>query len=218
MLGEAVIGTFGEMHPKIKAKFDFGDNPVLGAEFDLDALLPLVPDHQESRPISTYPPVIEDIAIIVDEAIPASSVEKTIREAGGKQLVHVELFDVFRGGQLGEGKKSLAYNLTYQPRIKRDRQGRCQHPAEDHPKTGSGTGCKTEKLNRLGRLSTSISLFIGQELHFQVAACMASGLPLAWDKPYSGISKCLQSRWRQPNSGTSCGWREQRTTGHSPYW
>ena len=61
-----------------------------------------------------YPPVIEDIAVIVDENLPAVDVEKMIWEAGGKILVRVNLFDIFQSEQIGKGKKSLAYRLTYQ--------------------------------------------------------------------------------------------------------
>lgn len=108
------IGIFGELHPQVKDRFDIGEHAVLAAEFDLDVLLPLVPDLKETEPVSTFPPVLEDIAVIVDETLPASDVEVKIWSAGGKQLKRVELFDVFRGEQLGAGKKSLAYNLTYQ--------------------------------------------------------------------------------------------------------
>jgi len=58
--------------------------------------------------------MLEDIALIVDESIPASKVETLIRQTGGALLSGVRLFDVFRSGQIGEGKKSLAYALTYQ--------------------------------------------------------------------------------------------------------
>ena len=108
------LGIFGELHPQVKERYEMASNPVLAAEFDLDALLPLVPDRAETESVSAFPPVLEDIALIVDESLPAAAVEEKIWSAGGKHLKRVELFDVFRGDQLGEGKKSLAYNLTYQ--------------------------------------------------------------------------------------------------------
>jgi phenylalanyl-tRNA synthetase beta chain len=58
--------------------------------------------------------MVEDIALIVDENVPASRVEELIWRAGGKLLKKVELFDLFRGEKIGAGKKSLAYQLTYQ--------------------------------------------------------------------------------------------------------
>jgi phenylalanyl-tRNA synthetase beta chain len=57
---------------------------------------------------------LEDIAVIVNEAVPADRVEVLIRQTGGKIVTNVRLFDVYRGEQLGAGKKSLAYSLTYQ--------------------------------------------------------------------------------------------------------
>jgi phenylalanyl-tRNA synthetase beta chain len=66
------------------------------------------------KPVSEFPPVLEDIAVIVDEDLSADRVEMLIRQTGGKMLASVHLFDVFRSEQIGAGKKSLAYSLTYQ--------------------------------------------------------------------------------------------------------
>ena len=65
-------------------------------------------------PVSEFPPVYEDIAVIVDESVPAARVEALISQTGGKSVTEVRLFDVYRGEQIGSGKKSLAYSLTYQ--------------------------------------------------------------------------------------------------------
>ena len=113
-IGEQVIGTFGELHPLVKEHYDLGTSPVIAAEIDLEALLPLVPDRYETSPVPNFPPVIEDIAIVVDETITHEQVEALIRQTGGKALANVRLFDIFRSEQLGVGKKSLAFNLTYQ--------------------------------------------------------------------------------------------------------
>jgi len=58
--------------------------------------------------------VVEDLAFVLDETIPAADVTTHIWQCGGKLLADLQLFDVFRGGQIGSGKKSLAYHLTYQ--------------------------------------------------------------------------------------------------------
>lgn len=108
------LGFLGELHPLVKERYDFGSAPVLVAELDAEALLRLVPQRFEVAGVPIYPPVIEDIAVIVDEDVPAVQVEEVIRQAGGRMLTRVRLFDVFRGEQIGHGKKSLAYNLTYQ--------------------------------------------------------------------------------------------------------
>ena len=112
MNGESV-GIFGELHPRVKERYEFGPAPVLVAEFDLEALRSIAPTY-EVTPVPEFPPVLEDIAVIVDESVPASRVETLIRQTGGKSVTNVRLFDVYRGEQIGGGKKSLAYNLTYQ--------------------------------------------------------------------------------------------------------
>jgi phenylalanyl-tRNA synthetase beta chain len=66
------------------------------------------------KAVPPFPPVLEDLAIVVDEQLPAERVEEVIRNAGGSIVTQVNLFDVYRGAQAGEGKKSLAYSLTYQ--------------------------------------------------------------------------------------------------------
>ena len=65
-------------------------------------------------PISNYQPVIEDLAFVVAEEIPAAQVLDAIRKGGGSLLTKVELFDIYRGPQIAPGHKSLAYNLTYE--------------------------------------------------------------------------------------------------------
>ncbi|RPJ25836.1 MAG: phenylalanine--tRNA ligase subunit beta [Chloroflexi bacterium] len=107
------VGVFGELHPFIKEKYEVGDAPVIVAEFDLEKLRTLSPLYG-ILPVSEFPPVYEDIAVIVDEAVPAARVEALIRQTGGKTVTDVHLFDVYRGEQIGAGKKSLAYSLTYQ--------------------------------------------------------------------------------------------------------
>jgi phenylalanyl-tRNA synthetase beta chain len=61
-----------------------------------------------------FPPVLEDLAIVVKDTINVQEVLDVTREAGGETVVDIELFDVYRGGQAGEGKKSLAFSLKYQ--------------------------------------------------------------------------------------------------------
>lgn len=112
-VGGQTIGVFGELHPLVKDKYEFGEHPVLVAEFDL-ASMRAAESGYELKPVPEVPPVLEDIALILDETIPAARVEALIRQTGGKVLTDVRLFDVYRGEQIGAGKKSLAYSLTYQ--------------------------------------------------------------------------------------------------------
>ncbi len=113
LLGDSALGVFGELHPLVAENYDFVA-PVLAADFDLEAVLRAAPVGYPTNPVSEFPPVLEDIAVIVDETLPADRVEGLIRQTGGKMLSNVQLFDVFRGEQVGAGKKSLAYNLVYQ--------------------------------------------------------------------------------------------------------
>ncbi|MCE5208115.1 MAG: phenylalanine--tRNA ligase subunit beta [Chloroflexi bacterium] len=113
LLNGEKAGVFGIIHPLVKEKFDFDKPVVLAAEFRLNVLLEATPWQYDVNPVPVYPAVHEDIAIIVDETISNGQIEQIIYETGGEMLAGVRLFDIFRGGQIGEGKKSLAYSLTY---------------------------------------------------------------------------------------------------------
>jgi phenylalanyl-tRNA synthetase beta chain len=108
------VGHFGELHPRVAAAFKLAERVVLVAEFDLDALLTHTPVRHPYLPISEFEPALRDIAVLVDEAIPASRLVQEIRAAGGDLLRGVRLFDLYRGDTIPAGKKSLAYALTYQ--------------------------------------------------------------------------------------------------------
>ena len=107
------VGVFGELHPLTKEKYEFSDKPVVVAEFDLESLRNSAPSYGIT-PVADVPPVLEDIAVIVDESVPAARIESLIRQTGGKTVTDVRLFDVYRDEKIGAGKKSLAYSLTYQ--------------------------------------------------------------------------------------------------------
>ncbi len=109
-----LLGSFGELHPLVKSRYDFGPASVLAADLDLAELLALIPPLFDVVSVPEYPPVLEDIAVVVDESVAAEKVASLIRQSGGRLLREVRLFDVFRGEQIGAGKKSLAYGLTYQ--------------------------------------------------------------------------------------------------------
>ncbi len=114
LAGEKQIGVFGELHPLVHAHYDFPATPVLAADFNLDLLISLIPERYAMQPVSAYPPVLEDLAIVVDEAISAEQVANTIQQGAGHIVTNITLFDVYRGEQIGKGMKSLAYSLTYQ--------------------------------------------------------------------------------------------------------
>lgn len=111
------IGLLGQLHPHVAQSYDFktdSDWPVLAADLDLDRLLAQVSNGHVVKSVPRFPPVQQDIAVIVDEAIPAEQVQVLIAQTGRPLLTDVRLFDLFRGEQIGAGKKSLAYSLTFQ--------------------------------------------------------------------------------------------------------
>jgi phenylalanyl-tRNA synthetase beta chain len=112
--GDQPLGVLGEVHPLVRQRYDLPAAPLLAAELDLEALLISTPASQAIRPVPSFPPVLEDLAVVVEEGLPAKQVESLIRQAGGTLLQDVRLFDLYRGEQIGSGMKSLAYSLTYQ--------------------------------------------------------------------------------------------------------
>ena len=107
------VGTFGELHPLVKEHYDLTESPVLAAKFDVQIISSAVPAHYEVQAVPSFPPVLEDLAMILAEEIPSQRVEEIMQKAGGDLLQAVCLFDIFRSPQIGEGKKSMAYRLTY---------------------------------------------------------------------------------------------------------
>jgi phenylalanyl-tRNA synthetase beta chain len=116
LAGEKQVGVMGELHPLVRQRYDLPASgaPLMAADLDLDTLLPLVPERYAVADVPSFPPVLEDLALVVDETLPADRVAAAIQDAGGKIVAGVRLFDVYRGEKLGHGKKSLAYSIIYQ--------------------------------------------------------------------------------------------------------
>ncbi|MEA3345327.1 MAG: phenylalanine--tRNA ligase subunit beta [Chloroflexota bacterium] len=108
------LGLLGEVHPDVRAEFDLGERRVCLAEFDLDSLLASVSPEMHMTPISRFPAVRRDLAMVVDDTIPAIRVQEEIKAAGGELLREVTLFDLYHGKAVPPGQKSLAYSLAYQ--------------------------------------------------------------------------------------------------------
>ncbi len=106
------VGLVGEIDPRVTAAYDLGGR-VAWLELELGAVLDAVRVHTY-RQVSRYPSSDIDLAFEVDDAVPAGAVEATLRAAGGDLLSEVRLFDVFRGGTVGEGRRSLAFALRFQ--------------------------------------------------------------------------------------------------------
>ena len=108
------VGQVGELHPKIRQRFDLPEQPVCLADLDLQSLLAGWNQEYAMQEVSIYEPIYEDFAFVVDESVPAGEVAALILETGHPLLEKLQLFDVFRGERVGANKKSLAYALTYQ--------------------------------------------------------------------------------------------------------
>jgi phenylalanyl-tRNA synthetase beta chain len=100
-------GWVGELHPSLL-------EGTWGAfELDLDALVAASPRAVEFREVSPYPEVRQDLAFVVDENVPAAAILAAIRDAGGELLHAAAPFDEYRGPQVGEGKRSLAFRVAF---------------------------------------------------------------------------------------------------------
>ncbi len=111
----ASLGIMGEIDPQVLLDFDIPTGArVYAAEMHIKPLIKPSWQLQPVRPISNYPPVVEDLAFVVGEEVTAAQVLDAIRKAGGTLLAKVELFDIYRGQPVPEGHKSLAYKLTYE--------------------------------------------------------------------------------------------------------
>jgi phenylalanyl-tRNA synthetase beta chain len=114
LLGGEQIGLLGEIHPLVLERYDLPQKSVIAADLDAEALLEHMPESHSVQHVFVYPPVLEDLAVVVEEDVTGEQVEQVIRKAGGSLLSRVQLFDLYRGEQVGAGKKSLAYSLIYQ--------------------------------------------------------------------------------------------------------
>jgi phenylalanyl-tRNA synthetase beta chain len=112
VLGGEVIGHAGELHPDVVRAFGL---PVRAAavELDLDALLRLAPDGGAILPVSGHPVVKEDVALVVSDSVSAADVRNALSDGAGELLESISLFDVFTGGQVPRGHRSLAFALRF---------------------------------------------------------------------------------------------------------
>ncbi|MGG7096021.1 phenylalanine--tRNA ligase subunit beta [Clostridium sardiniense] len=105
-------GVFGEVHPDVNENFGI-EVPCFVAEINLDAVYDNAELERKYKVLPKFPAVTRDIALLVEEAILVQDIEDTIRKAGGNIVEKVELFDIYRGEQVEEGKKSIAYAIVY---------------------------------------------------------------------------------------------------------
>ncbi len=110
--GGEVLCTLGEVHPDVLQNYDI-DGRACAAHIDLSLLWKYAAPMDEVKGIARTPAVQRDLALVMDEAQPVGPVMAAMRSACGELLETIALFDVFRGKQLGEGKKSVAFALSF---------------------------------------------------------------------------------------------------------
>ena len=102
-----IVGLIGKIHPTVESE------DVYILEIDLDKFLAKKVSRMKYKEISKYPEVKKDIAIVVDDKVTSKDIEVNIKKAGGSLLSSSEVFDIYTGKGIPEGKKSLAYSLTF---------------------------------------------------------------------------------------------------------
>jgi phenylalanyl-tRNA synthetase beta chain len=109
-LGSAPLGALGELHPDVCERFDVAQQTLV-FELSLAPVFEALSERVQLREPSRYPASYIDLAVVVDDAVASAKVRDVIAGAGAPEVVSVRLFDVYRGEQVGEGKKSLAFAL-----------------------------------------------------------------------------------------------------------
>ncbi|BDH57746.1 phenylalanine--tRNA ligase subunit beta [Tsukamurella sp. PLM1] len=110
LAGDVVVGHAGELHPAVLERAGLPAR-TCAVELDLDAI-PLV-ENLPAPVVSPFPAVLQDVAVVVDAAVPAEAVRSALADGAGELLEAISLFDVFTGAQVGEGRKSMAFSLRF---------------------------------------------------------------------------------------------------------
>jgi len=111
-LGKNLLGIIGQLHPVVQKNRDIRFASFL-CEIDLDLLLRIRKKNYKFKPIPQYPSTCRDVALLVDEKVTHFEVSQAVKKAKVKFLEDVTLFDIFRGKNVPDGQKSMAYSMTY---------------------------------------------------------------------------------------------------------
>ena len=111
--GDIELGVVGELHPSVIDAWDAPAETVAAWDLDVEALVELMSRGYRYVPVSQHQQVRQDMAFVVDSAMPAATVAQAIRRVGGANVIEVSLFDIYTGTPIEEGKKSLAFALTF---------------------------------------------------------------------------------------------------------
>lgn len=110
--GGKTLGIVGEIHPAVCRKYGL-ETSVYVSELDFENIFLNIKTDIKFKELPKYPAVTRDIAMLVDKTVPVAEIEEIVKKASGKLLESINLFDVYEGEQIPEGKKSVAYNAVY---------------------------------------------------------------------------------------------------------
>jgi phenylalanyl-tRNA synthetase beta chain len=114
LFGETVVAVFGELRPDVARGYGLEDVERVGvAELDLDAILSVKPERPVEVKVPRFLPAEQDFAVVVREDVPAGDVRDALAAGSGPLATGITLFDIYRGPQVGEGNKSMAFRVTF---------------------------------------------------------------------------------------------------------
>lgn len=108
--GENPIGYLGELHPTVQKTYGIGARTYV-AKLLVQEMAALAEPEITYQPLPKFPAITRDLSLLCDDAVPVGSLEETIQQAAGKLLEQVTLFDVYKGDQIADGKKSVSFSL-----------------------------------------------------------------------------------------------------------
>ena len=112
IIGGKAIGVLGQIHPVVCENYDVS-NEVYAAEIDLDALISMAKTDKTYKKLPKFPSTQRDLALIADDSVLAAQIESVIKKKSGNIFESLTLFDVYKGKQVPEGKKSMAYSVVF---------------------------------------------------------------------------------------------------------
>ena len=126
-----LLAVFGQIHPVVAENYGVS-MPIYAAEIDFDALFAARTAEKHYKPLPKFPAITRDFSFVCDEQLEVGKIIAVMQKAGGKQCEGVNLFDIYRGAQVGEGKKSVSIRMTLR--------------AEDHTMTVEDAEKVTKKV------------------------------------------------------------------------
>jgi len=110
-VGDQKIGIIGQVHPLVMKNYGI-DTAVYAAELDFDAIFALRAAEKLYKPLPKFPATTRDFSFVCEESLEVGTIEEEMKKAGGKLVEGIILFDIYRGPQVGENKKSVSMRVT----------------------------------------------------------------------------------------------------------